>query len=187
MRIITGVAKGRRLRAPQTNSTRPATDRVREAVFSAIGPWVEGSTVLDLYAGSGSYGLEALSRGATEGVFVESGRRALEALRHNITTVGLGGIVIASPVGDFLAAPGRRRYQLVFADPPWDLATAELDENLSRIDEILEPDGEVVVSRRQGDVAPAIVAGWSVATDRRYGDARIYRYVKATLRQSSRS
>jgi 16S rRNA (guanine966-N2)-methyltransferase len=123
MRIITGRAKGRRLAAPDTDTTRPATDRVREAVFSAIGPWVEDADVLDLYAGSGSYGLEALSRGAASAVFVERGRAAIEALRSNVATVGLGGTVVATEVDSFLRAPGSRTYHLVFIDPPWDLPT----------------------------------------------------------------
>jgi 16S rRNA (guanine966-N2)-methyltransferase len=178
MRIITGRAKGRRLVGPDTDATRPATDRVREAVFSAIGPWVEEADVVDLYAGSGSFGLEALSRGAASAVFVERGRAALDALRANIDTVGLGGTVIAADVDRFLQAPGERTYHLVFIDPPWDLPTSELDAQLASIDGILAAGGEVVASRRTGDRAPSVPSHWSVATDRRYGDARIYRYVK---------
>lgn len=180
MRIITGRAKGRRLLAPDTDATRPATDRVREAVFSAIGPWVEDADVVDLYAGSGSFGLEALSRGAASALFVERGRTAIRALRTNIETVGLGGTVVATDVDSFLRAPGSRTFHLVFIDPPWDLPTETLEAQLALIDTILEPGGEVVVSRRQGDSIPRIAGSWEVATDRRYGDARIYRYVKAS-------
>lgn len=178
MRIITGAAKGRRLSAPDTERTRPATDRVREALFSAIGPWVEDAHVLDLYAGSGSYGLEALSRGAATATFVESGHAAIETLRTNIAVVGLGGLVVATDVDSFLVAPGERRYHLVFIDPPWELSTDVVDYQLVGVDRILEEEGEVVVSRREGSRAPQTPAGWRVATDRRYGDARIYRYVK---------
>lgn len=178
MRIITGAAKGRRLTAPDTERTRPATDRVREAVFSAIGAWVENAEVLDLYAGSGSYGLEALSRGAASATFVEVGRHALEALRTNIAVVDLGGVVVATKVDSFLREPGSRRYDLVFIDPPWDLSTNVVEAQLAAVDQILRPDGEVIVSRREGERAPRVPSGWRVATDRRYGDARIYRYVK---------
>lgn len=180
MRIITGLAKGRRLIAPDTDGTRPATDRVREAVFSAIGPWVEDADVADLYAGSGSFGLEALSRGAAAAVFVERGRAAIEALRTNLERVGLGGSIVASDVESFLRAPGTRTFHLVFIDPPWDLPTDQLDAQLALVDGVLEPAGEVIVSRREGDSAPSIPSSWAVATDRRYGDARIYRYVKAS-------
>lgn len=178
MRIITGRAKGRRLVAPDTDRTRPATDRVREAVFSALGPWVEDADVLDLYAGSGSYGLEALSRGAATAIFVEKGRQAIEALRHNLDLVGLGGTIVAQDVGAFLSAPGDRTYHLVFIDPPWDLGSDAVSEQLADIDAVLEPEGEVVVSRRHDDFALDPPSQWRVATDRRYGDTRIYRYAK---------
>lgn len=178
MRIITGSAKGRRLVAPDSDATRPATDRVREAVFSALGPWVEDARVLDLYAGSGSYGLEALSRGASSATFVEQAAPAIDALRRNIESLGIGGTVIASTVERFLEAPGSGTYHLVFIDPPWALSTEVIDGQLGLVDVLLEPDGEVVVSRRDGDPAPSPPKPWRVATDRRYGDARIYRYVK---------
>jgi len=183
MRIITGVAKGRRLAAPDTERTRPATDRVREAVFSAIGSWVDDADVLDLYAGSGSYGLESLSRGAASATFVEKARRAIDALRANVESVGLGGIIVAQDVANFLVAPGGRTYHLVFIDPPWDLETEVVSRQLVSIDALLEPDGEVVLSRREGDPAPVAPAGWAVATDRRYGDARIYRYAKDPIEE----
>lgn len=178
MRIITGAAKGRRLSAPDTPSTRPATDRVREAIFSAIGSWVSDARVLDLYAGSGSYGLEALSRGAVSATFVESGAQAIQALRSNIEAVGLGGTIVATDVDSFLDAPGDTTYHLVFIDPPWDLPTPDVSRQLVGVDPILEDEGEVIVSRREGDDVPTIPDRWAVATDRRYGDARIYRYVK---------
>ncbi|MGA7270742.1 MAG: 16S rRNA (guanine(966)-N(2))-methyltransferase RsmD [Acidimicrobiia bacterium] len=180
MRIITGSAKGRRLMAPDTDKTRPATDRVREAVFSAIGQWVVDADVVDLYAGSGSYGLESLSRGAASATFVEKGRAAIEALRSNVETVGLGGTIIASDVETFLANPGRSSYDLAFIDPPWSLPTDALDGQLAALDQVMDGGGEVVVSRREGDRSPRIPSGWRVVTDRRYGDARIYRYRKET-------
>jgi hypothetical protein len=98
MRIIAGKAKGRRLSAPDGPGTRPVTDRVKEAVFSSIGDWVEDADVADLYAGSGSFGLEALSRGARSAVFVENGFRAIEALKRNISSVALGGEVFSGKV-----------------------------------------------------------------------------------------
>lgn len=179
MRIITGAAKGRRLTGAE--GTRPVTDRVREAVFSAIGAWVVGADVLDLYAGSGSYGLEALSRGAASATFVEKGRRAIAALQQNIDGVGLGGRIVAQDVDGFLASPGSVNYHLVFIDPPWDLPTAVLDGRLALLDSLLEPEAEVVVSRRDGDADPSPPDQWVVAADRRYGDARIHRYVKRDI------
>jgi 16S rRNA (guanine966-N2)-methyltransferase len=177
VRIITGMAKGRRLVAPQTPATRPVTDRVREAVFSIVGAWVEGARVLDLYAGSGSFGLEALSRGATGTTFVENGQRALEALRTNIEAVSLGGTVVTSSVRDFLDRSSGL-FDLVFIDPPWDMPSTDLGSDLASLDHLLAQDAEVILSRRHGDETPPPPPGWRVATDRRYGDTRIVRYVK---------
>jgi 16S rRNA (guanine966-N2)-methyltransferase len=177
MRIIAGAAKGRRLIAPDSKGTRPVTDRVREAVFSIVGSWVEEATALDLYAGSGSFGLEALSRGAATATFVESGAKALAALRHNIAEVGLGGTIVSSTVSDYL---GRSNggYDLVFMDPPWTQETAVMNAELERLDLLLASRAEVVVSRRHSDDQPVIPVTWAVATDRRYGDTRIFRYAK---------
>ena len=177
MRIIAGKAGGRRLKAPDTKGTRPAADRVREAVFSSIGEWVVDSVVGDLYAGSGSFGLEALSRGASSAVFVESGRKALQALRHNIAAVDLGGTVVDSTVQSYLDRAGHR-FHLVFIDPPWSQSSAQLEEDLHRLDRLLLPNAEVVTSRRHTDPAPDPPETWRVATDKRYGDTRIIRYEK---------
>ncbi len=177
MRIIAGKAKGRRLTAPDTTGTRPVTDRAREAVFSIVGAWVEGARVLDLYAGSGSFGLEALSRGAATARFVESGNRALEALRSNIEAVALGGTVISATVQDYLAR-AEGEFDLVFMDPPWAHPSSSMEAEFEELDRLLAPGAEVIVSRREGDDAPAIPVTWGVATDRRYGDTRIFRYEK---------
>jgi len=177
MRIIAGEAGGRKLRAPDTKGTRPATDRVREAVFSSIGNWVVDATVGDLYAGSGSFGLEALSRGASSAVFVENGHKAIQALRHNVGTVGLGGTVIESSVQDYLNR-ANHQFHLVFIDPPWDQPTSRLEEDLAKLDRFLLPNAEVVISRRHTDAVPEPPETWRVATDKRYGDTRIVRYEK---------
>lgn len=177
MRIIAGKAKGRRLVAPDTKGTRPVTDRVREAVFSILGSWVEEAKVLDLYAGSGSFGLESLSRGARTATFVENGAKALIALRRNIETVGLGGTVVTSTVSDYLGRSSAS-FDLVFMDPPWDQPSSDMATDLGRLDPLLEQGGEVIVSRRHSDEEPAIPVTWGVATDRRYGDTRIFRYAK---------
>lgn len=178
MRIISGRARGRRLRAPKTAGTRPVTDRAREAVFSSIGARVVDADVLDLYAGSGSFGLEALSRGAMSATFVENGRKALLALRSNIEAVGLGGVVVPRSVRDFLKTSDQR-FHLVFMDPPWSQETGIMEEDLTALDRLLNPDAEVVVSRRHTDRVPEIPETWRVAADKRYGDTRILRYTNA--------
>ncbi len=121
MRIVAGSAKGRRLASP-AGPTRPTSDRAREALFNSLTLLVdlEGARVLDLYAGTGAVGLEALSRGAAEAVLVESDRGAVEVLRRNIEGVGLPGArVVKRPVAAFLAAPPGVPFDLVFADPPY--------------------------------------------------------------------
>lgn len=178
MRIISGTARGRRIKAPDTPGTRPATDRVREAVFSSIGSIVLDADVADLYAGSGSFGLEALSRGAQSAVFVESSRRALSTLRQNLVSVDLGGDVVGGRVEDFIDTD-RRRFDLVFMDPPWELDVTVMEHQLSALDRIVKPGGTVVVSRRHSDSEPRIPENWRVAAVRRYGDTRIFRYEKA--------
>jgi 16S rRNA (guanine966-N2)-methyltransferase len=179
MRIIAGSARGRRLKGPDTRGTRPVTGRVREAVFSSIGEWVRGAVVADLYAGSGSFGLEALSRGASSALFVEKGRKALEALEANVRTLGLGGLVVAGEVRSYLNR-AEEVFDLVFIDPPWDLPTTVVDEELALLDRVLAPDARVIVSRRSTDRAPRPPETWRVATDKRYGDTRIFRYEKVS-------
>ena len=133
-RVIAGSARGRRLAVPGTG-TRPTADRVREAVFSAVSSALGslgGAHVLDLYAGSGAVGIEALSRGAAHALLVESDRKALEVVRANIATVGLpGAVVIGADVSRITSSsppPGAQApYDLVFADPPYDLDDAALD------------------------------------------------------------
>jgi 16S rRNA (guanine966-N2)-methyltransferase len=120
VRVVAGEFKGRRLHAPRGSRTRPTADRVREALFSALGG-VEGDRVLDLFAGTGALGLEALSRGAANALFVERDRRALAALRANVEALGAraevrGGDVLRALSG--VAADGRQ-YDLVFLDPPY--------------------------------------------------------------------
>ncbi len=173
MRVIAGIAKGRVLRAPG-EGTRPMMDRAREALFSSLGDRVPGAAVLDLYAGSGSLGLEALSRGADRAVFVERGRRAIAALRANVEGVGLGGEVVRGDVAAYLdGASGR--WDLVFVDPPYDLPLASVEEVLGGVARLLRAGGVVVVHRRAGTGVPA-VPGLELVDRRRYGDTEITRF-----------
>lgn len=177
MRIIAGTAGGRRLVAPEGKGTRPATDRVREAVFSSLGDLVVDAMVGDLYAGTGSFGLEALSRGAKSAVFVENGRKAIKALRQNIGLVGLGGTVVETTVQDYLKK-ANHRFHLVFMDPPWPQSAEHMTEDLAALDRLLVTGADVVVSRRHSDDLPEHPENWRVAAEKRYGDTRIIRYEK---------
>lgn len=181
MRVIAGRLGGRRLRAPEGPGTRPVTDRVKEAVFSSLGPEIPGSVVLDLYAGSGAFGIEAISRGARRVVFVESGRAALSTLRGNLADLGIGpdeATVVATTVERHLADPPEPEcVHVAFCDPPWPLGSARLAELLELLVPRLCAGAAVVVSRRASDPVPRPVS-LPIDTERRYGDTRIVRYRK---------
>ena len=175
MRIIAGALGGRRLRAPAGDSTRPTSDRVREALFSILGPPPEGAQVLDLCAGAGALGLEALSRGAAGAVFVDQDRKAIDALRANIDTLGLQD---RSQVhrGDARSVLRRLngKFHWIFADPPYrsGLAGPLLAE--LGADGRLLADGAVVVVEHDRRLPPADRHGCLVRTDlRRYGDTEV--------------
>ncbi len=177
MRVIAGIYKGRRLVAPDTRGTRPVADRVKEAVFSSLGDAVVAAETVDLYAGSGNFGIEAMSRGASSVVFVESGRTALKALRRNIDSLGIESIVDSRPVENFVKTL-ETNFDLAFVDPPWPMESAALAGILDELAPHLRFGSTVIVSRRSSDVTPQPVA-IAIDTERRYGDTRIIRYRKA--------
>jgi 16S rRNA (guanine(966)-N(2))-methyltransferase RsmD len=123
VRVIAGEFKGRRLVSPRGHATRPTADQVRLALMDTLGPWLAGARVLDLFAGSGGVGLEALSRGAAHGTFVERDPRALHSLRANIAALGLAGRtrVVRGDVLRTLDALGRagEQFAIIFLDPPY--------------------------------------------------------------------
>ena len=169
MRIIAGSKRGARIAAPKGLATRPTGDRVREAAFNLIGP-VDGATVLDLFAGSGAMGLEALSRGAASATFVESDRAACRAIQQNLEKLKLTGarVVCADAVWTVRQEP--RTYDLVLVDPPyegWDEVQAGLAAQLPRV---LAPDGLLVVET-SSRVEPELPL--ALRTSRRYGSARL--------------
>ena len=177
MRIIAGIAGGRLLVGPDGMETRPPTGRMREAVFSSLGNAVGEASVVDLYAGTGSFGLEALSRGAASVTFIERNRRALRALRANVASIGLGGRVVA---GDVAAVMHREetQYSLAFVDPPYALSSEVVDGVLGILSVLLE-DGAIVVLHRRRDREPAALRGTLRLTNRRrYGDAEVWWYTK---------
>jgi len=179
MRIVGGSARGRRLVPPATG-TRPTSDRTREALFNALAVMrpLDGVRLLDLYAGTGAVGLEALSRGATEAVFVESKRGALDVLRRNVATVGLPGArVVAAPVATYLATAGESSFDIVFADPPYDLDNARLGPVLTLLVDrtLLANDAVVVVERGARSGPPPWPEPFiTPVRERRYGDAVLW-------------
>ncbi len=177
MRIVAGVAGGRRLRTPKGDDVRPTADRVKEALFSSLGPALPDAAVLDLYAGTGALGLEALSRGAARVTFIERAARSIEALTHNVEVVGLAGAeVVHAEVGRALAGElAGAPFDLVFADPPYDLATAEVDGLLAALTRHLAAGAIVVVERDARATPPSWPDVFQPAEPRRYGDTVLHR------------
>jgi 16S rRNA (guanine966-N2)-methyltransferase len=172
MRIIAGSHKGARIFAPKGRDTRPTGDRVREAVFNLVGQ-VDGMHVLDLYAGSGAMGLEALSRGAESATFVEADRAAAETIVRNLDKLGFtGATVLREDAARKLAADAAsgRRYDLVLIDPPYRMLPGVLTMLATHVPPVVEPNGLVVVESdaREGPELPL-----PKRTSRRYGSSRV--------------
>lgn len=157
--------------------TRPTTDRVRESLFNVLAARMDfdGAVVLDLYAGSGALGLEALSRGAASALFVESDRKAAAVVTENISTLGAAGTVRCAPVAKVLAAGSTRPADLVFADPPYELDAGEVEAVLAALVRHgwVVPGAVAVVERAAGGRALNWPQGWEPVDDRRYGDTRL--------------
>jgi 16S rRNA (guanine966-N2)-methyltransferase len=180
-RVIAGEAGGRRLAVPDGRDTRPTSDRAREGLFATItsiaGP-LDGARVLDLYAGSGAVGLEALSRGAGHVLLVEQGARAVRVIRENIEAIGLpGAVLVADRVERMLArGPGGDRYDIVFADPPYALADAAVRRVLDLLagGGWLAPGALVIVERATRSGPVSWPDGYTPDRDRRYGEATFW-------------
>ncbi|MDP9093315.1 MAG: 16S rRNA (guanine(966)-N(2))-methyltransferase RsmD [Actinomycetota bacterium] len=179
MRIVGGVAKGRRLAVP-ARGTRPTSDRAREAMFSSLVELIdiEGVRMLDLFAGSGAVGLEALSRGAASATFVESDRAACEVLRHNIDAVGLGGAQVhRRPAATYLVAGGADQpFDLVFADPPYAFGEQQLGVLLTTLAEPpwLAEHAVVVVERSARGPQPLWPESIEAMKHKRYGEGALW-------------
>ena len=176
-RVVAGRVGGRRITVPP-RGTRPTSERVREAIFSALAARMEldGARVLDLYAGSGALGIEALSRGARHALFVESDRRAAEVLRRNLDELGLaGGEVRPTAVAPAVAASPAQPYDLVLADPPYGLAAEQLREVLGSLvrNGWLASGALLAVERAARSGEPGWPDGVEPVTTRRYGDTLV--------------
>ena len=175
MRIIAGSRKGALIFAPKGADTRPTGDRVREAAFNLIGPGrAEGATVLDLFAGSGAMGLEALSRGAVHATFVESDRDACRTINRNLDKLRLeGATVLCQDALTALRADARggTRYDLVLVDPPYRRFSSLQNALIQHLPEILAPDGLLLLETAAGEEPE--LPPLAKRTSRRYGSARL--------------
>ncbi|MGI6517951.1 MAG: 16S rRNA (guanine(966)-N(2))-methyltransferase RsmD [Bacillota bacterium] len=184
MRVISGIAGGRRLTTISGRSIRPTSDRVREAIFNIIAERIGGSVVLDLFAGIGSLGIEALSRGARYCVFVDNDRAAREVINKNLNDLGFRDL--SAVVGaDALRAIGARRgpvaerapYDLIFADPPYALDVFDKLLLLIKNAGILAGNGLVIVEHSSRDAAPSESSWMTRVRQERYGDTQVSFYM----------
>jgi 16S rRNA (guanine966-N2)-methyltransferase len=174
MRVIGGQHGGRTLVAPRGRDTRPTSDRVREALFSILGP-VEGERVLDLFAGSGALAIEALSRGAAQATLVDSSRASVASIERNLAALGLTAEVMACSARAFLgrARKDARQYDLIFLDPPYRQASELAAELSVALAPLLAPGARVIA---ESDRRAPLDLELALLDERRYGDTLIRIY-----------
>ena len=176
MRVITGSARGRRLKTPENDAIRPTTDNVKEAVFNILQFDVEGRRVLDLFAGTGQLGIEALSRGAASAVFVDRDRAAVQIVKENLKTCGLNGTLVNTDALSYLKGGGT--FDLIFIDPPYD--SGLYDEVLRTVNQVdkLSEGGIIIVEARRDTPLPDMDPPYRMLREYRYGKVKIRTYTK---------
>lgn len=182
VRVIAGAARGRALKAVPGNGTRPTTDKVKEAIFSMIGPYFDGGTALDLYAGTGGLGIEAWSRGVHKVILVDKEKGSVDVIRHNLQAAGAlnSAEIYRNDAERAVKALAKRglKFSLVFLDPPYRLT--HMDELMGELAEkkMLEPDAFVVVEHDAKVHYPEAFLGFRRLREALYGDTAvsIYRY-----------
>ncbi|MBQ5568708.1 MAG: 16S rRNA (guanine(966)-N(2))-methyltransferase RsmD [Oscillospiraceae bacterium] len=173
MRVITGTARGRKLREPTGRDIRPTTDMVKESVFNIIQFKTEGARVLDLFAGTGQLGIEALSRGAAECVFVDKSEEALKLVRENLKTTGLENKAHVVRGDSLSYLRSGEKFDIVFVDPPYDTDLLEKSLNLATGFDILRENGIIICeSRKEKPVQPPAREGYT-AKEYRYGRIKL--------------
>lgn len=176
MRIIAGSAKGHRLSLPKGKSIRPTTDRVREALFNILAPRIQGAAFLDLYAGSGSVGLEALSRGASFVVFVDMAASSIDAVTGNLKKSGFPNDKVIICKGDVIRVLAQLNkdalsFDFVFMDPPYTCGLVERTLVALNSSSLLRPSGLVVVEHSVDEEVTECIEGLEMEFFRRYGDS----------------
>jgi len=177
MRVIAGSAGGIRLAVPK-RCVRPTMDRVKAAIFSSLGDAIIEAHVLDLFAGSGALGIEALSRGAASAIFVEDGRQSAEVIEKNLARTKLKGCVRDQDVFDFLRhRPNTEKFEIIFADPPYEKTnhgehyTEKLLTN-EALPLLLEPGGTFILEKQPGEILPEIKQ-WRIIREKTYGATKV--------------
>jgi 16S rRNA (guanine966-N2)-methyltransferase len=171
LRVISGSAGGLHLKSPKRHALRPTQDRIRQVIFSSLAERVPDARVLDLYAGTGSFGIEALSRGAASATFVEQEREAVQCIRDNLLHCKLTGEVRQEDALVFLKKPPEKKFNLIFADPPYDKHPGALNKDplYDLVGAHLEPDGFFVWEHYAGQQL-VDSAMWKVFRHKKYGE-----------------
>lgn len=176
MRVITGSARGRRLKTPENYDIRPTTDNVKESIFNIIQFDIEGRKVLDLFAGTGQLGIECLSRGAQNVTFVDNSREAVAIVKKNLKACGLSAPVIQMDASGFLRGCGK--FDLIFIDPPYDSDLyEEVLEIINSID-ILSDGGIIICEARRDRQLPEMTEPYRKLKEYNYGKVKLCKYVR---------
>lgn len=176
MRVITGSARGRKLKTPENYDIRPTTDNVKESIFNIIQFDIEGRKVLDLFAGTGQLGIECLSRGAESAVFVDHSRDAVKIIRENLAACNLKGLVAEQDSLIYLKTCGK--FDLIFVDPPYD---SDLYEEVLKsiiLFDILNDGGIIICEARRGRAFPPMTGSYRMVREYNYGSVKLCKYVK---------
>ena len=179
MRVITGTARGRRLKTPENYDIRPTTDNVKESVFNIIQFDIEGRRVLDLFAGTGQLGIECLSRGAAEAVFIDENTAAVKIVKENLKTCGFTAAVLQQDALSYLRHCGK--FDLIFVDPPYDSGLYEsVLETINSVD-ILSDGGIILCESRREKTLPDMCAPYRKKKEYNYGRVKLTVYIKDSL------
>ncbi len=176
MRVITGTARGRRLKTPDNYDIRPTTDNVKESVFNIIQFDIEGRQVLDLFAGTGQLGIECLSRGAAGAVFVDRDRNAVRIVKDNLKTCGMKATVLQEDSISFLNHCGK--FDVIFIDPPYDSDLYESALKIINLVDILSEGGIIICEARREKVLPEMTEPYRKRKEYNYGKVKICIYTK---------
>ena len=176
MRVITGSARGRKLKTPENYDIRPTTDNVKESVFNIIQFDIEGRRVLDLFAGTGQLGIECLSRGASSAVFVDQSREAVKIVKENLKACGLTGTVVQADAMSFLRTCGK--FDIIFVDPPYDSDLYESVLNTVNSIDILSDGGIIICESRRERALPEMTAPYKKRREYTYGKVKLCIYTK---------
>ncbi len=181
MRIIAGSRKGLRIKLPEDSTARPVTDRIKESVFGILSGKLPGAMVLDLFAGAGSFGLEALSRGAGGAVFVDSSRECASAIRANLELLNLEGEVFCAPASEALKKlyDSGRKFDIIFIDPPFKSGKEDIENALESLcSRDLPAEGAVIAARCHfKTVLPESSSGIECFREKRYGENIVLFYI----------